>query len=204
MKSLDFDPQRILRMVQRLDMDAWVVAGDELGLLGLMASLGNSLIALGGAEHPAVPCVCLKSNEALRECTRRLLELGHRRIILISPPNWWKPVITPLVQVYMSELTKAGITPSGFHLPDWNSTADNFRAILHSLFLLTPPTALILGDHRELIAALDFLHLRGLRVPEDVSLVVRQDDPWSTCVVREKPASQVSTGRFLIPPRIVT
>jgi len=177
MRSFDFDPGRIFRMVTRLEMDAWVVAGAEMGLLEMMASAGISLISLGGAEHPAIPCVGLKSGEALRNCTRRLITLGHRRIVLVAPPNWRKPILTPLVKLYLSELADAGIAPSAYHLPDWDQSAGNFKFLLQSLFSLTPPTALIVGDYMELIAVMEFLRLRGLRVPEDVSVVVMQDDP---------------------------
>jgi DNA-binding LacI/PurR family transcriptional regulator len=50
------------------------------------------------------------------------------------------------------------------------------------LFKITPPTALILEEASLLYAAQQFLQSRGLRVPEDVSLICTDNDPhFSWC-----------------------
>lgn len=50
------------------------------------------------------------------------------------------------------------------------------RALLQSLFKVTPPTALIVSDHRMTPGVWAFLMERGLRVPGDVSLMLMEMD----------------------------
>ena len=83
---------------------------------------------------------------------------------------------TPSVRSYLDELESGGIQVGEFNVPDWEETKAGFQEILHSLFHLTPPTALILDEPFLYNAAVYFLGKRGLRVPEDVSLVCTDAD----------------------------
>ena len=58
-----------------------------------------------------------------------------------------------------------------------------FQECLESLFRVTPPTALIIDESPFFLAALQFCARKGLRVPQDVSLICTDDDPhfaWFT------------------------
>lgn len=81
-------------------------------------------------------------------------------------------------QAFLGELEAAGIATSEFNLPDWEESKEGFERGLDSLFGgLTPPTALMLDEPYLYYAAYHYLAARGLRVPQDVSLVCTDSDP---------------------------
>jgi DNA-binding LacI/PurR family transcriptional regulator len=49
--------------------------------------------------------------------------------------------------------------------------------LLHSIFLITPPTALLFVEPESYIAALGFLGSRGLRIPQDISVLSMISSP---------------------------
>jgi DNA-binding LacI/PurR family transcriptional regulator len=73
-------------------------------------------------------------------------------------------------------LAAHGIPTGAFNLPDWEESKTGFVTLLDSLFGATPPTALILDESFLFNAAFHYLAKRGLRVPQDVSLVCTDDD----------------------------
>ena len=83
----------------------------------------------------------------------------------------------PTVRAFLDELEAGGVRAGEFHLPDWEEDRAGYQAILSSLFGLTPPTALLTDEAFPFIAAQQFLARRGLRVPEDVSLICTDNDP---------------------------
>jgi LacI family transcriptional regulator len=113
----------------------------------------------------------------LNKATRRLLELGHRRITLLCREQRRLPQPGKLERAFLDELQSAGIQTSKFHLPDWEESKEGFGTLLQSLFGPTPPTALIVDEPFLFNAAYYFLSKRGLRIPEDVSLICTDHDP---------------------------
>jgi DNA-binding LacI/PurR family transcriptional regulator len=74
-------------------------------------------------------------------------------------------------------LAAHGITTGDFNLPDWEESKEGFLTLLDALFSTTPPTALILEEAYLYNAAFHYLAKRGLRVPEDVSLICTDYNP---------------------------
>jgi DNA-binding LacI/PurR family transcriptional regulator len=100
----------------------------------------------------------------LAQSPRRLPEPGH------------------LESLFLKELESHGIPTSSYHLPDWDDSTAGFHQRLDALFTTTAPTALILEEAPLLFAAQQFLQSRGLRVPQDVSLICTDSDPhFSWC-----------------------
>ena len=78
---------------------------------------------------------------------------------------------------FREELIAAGIPFGDYNLPDWDQTAEGMRALLPSLFRLTPPTAMIFSDYDPVMSAISFFANRGVDVPRSVSLVSMTDPP---------------------------
>ncbi len=108
--------------------------------------------------------------------TRRLLELGHRRIVLIARTARRLPTPGLTEQAFLSELRAVGVHTGPFNLPAWEESVGGFHQCVDSLFAKTPPTALVVDEAPLFIAALQHLNGRGLRVPEDVSMVCTDAD----------------------------
>lgn len=117
-----------------------------------------------------------KSN-ALLEAMRRLEILGHQRIVMMTREDRRRPVPGRFEQVFLAALEARGITPGSFHLPNWENRREAFHERLELLFAHTPPTAIFLDDIQLFIAAQSHLAQRGIKTPDDVSLICTDPDP---------------------------
>ena len=119
----------------------------------------------------------LIGNTPLVEVTRRLIELGHRRIVFLCPRDWRENTPGRVLQAFTAELASHGIAPSEFNIPNWTESPEGLRTLLTSLFRLTPPSAIITEHQHWAVGVQAFLAERGLRVPEHVSLLCLGPDP---------------------------
>jgi DNA-binding LacI/PurR family transcriptional regulator len=108
--------------------------------------------------------------------TRQLLALGHRRIVVVCRRGRRKPSLGDAEQAFLNELAAHGIATGDYHLPDWKETPEGLTALLKTLFRHNPPTALMMDEAPFAISAVQFLTQRGIRVPEDVSLIATDYD----------------------------
>jgi DNA-binding LacI/PurR family transcriptional regulator len=113
---------------------------------------------------------------------RRLLELGHRRIVMLAREERRKPGPGLFERVFLEELERQGIETGPYNLPDWEDNPEGLQRCLFSLFQKTPPTALIIEGSMLFGATQQFLLHLGIRVPQEVSIVCTVSDPafgWS-------------------------
>ncbi|MGB4137600.1 MAG: LacI family DNA-binding transcriptional regulator, partial [Microbacterium sp.] len=129
-----------------------------------------------------VPSVVIDNAASARTLTEYLLALGHRRIGYLGGPI---------------SLTSGRMREEGFRRAhdDFDAPVDD-RLIIRTRFtrdtanasaqlLLDvdpPPTALVAGNNVLGEAALNAVRDRGLRVPEDISIVMFDDVPWAKLV----------------------
>lgn len=178
---LRYDVRKIAQLVKETPADAWVVFAGTGETLEWFSAQPTPAIAFGG-RCIGVPIASAGTDitPALAEAMRELIALGHRRIVLISPQNWRKPVPGRIAQVFTAELAECGITTDEYNLPDWEETPEGLQALLNSLFHVTPPTAIFVVEPAHAVAILAFLGQRGFRVGRDVSLVCMLSDPAFT------------------------
>jgi len=176
--ELDMDPRRVARMVLRTEADAWVVVSAAREVLEWFAEHETPAFALAG-RHGGLPLAATRPDKSstVAEVTRCLIALGHRRISFLCRRHLRLPQPARSMRAYLGALDAAGIATGLFHMPDWEESCEGLRCILESLFGQTPPTALILDEAYLYHAAYHHLTRRGLRVPEDVSLVCTDGDP---------------------------
>jgi DNA-binding LacI/PurR family transcriptional regulator len=77
---------------------------------------------------------------------------------------------------FLDALSAGGIIAGSYNLPGWESGADGLYAYLDSSFQRTPPTAIFASSSPNYFATLHFLLNRGIRVPQDLSLICTDDD----------------------------
>lgn len=168
---------RVKQMVQAFPADAWIVMAASREVLEWFAVQPLPAIALFGRRgNVDIAGVGPNKTDALCATTRRLVGMGHRRIVLLTRPRRRIPEPGKLERAFLNELARLGVPPSAYHLPDWEDTVDGFHSRLKSLFQLTPPTALILDEAPFVVAAQQFLAQAGLAVPEDVSMICLDAD----------------------------
>ena len=176
--DLDMDVERVERFVKKVRADIWIIAAGSRKIIEWFSQQSFPAFALFG-RRSGIPIASTGPNKAppMNAATRRLLELGHRRITLLCREQRRLPQPGNLERTFLDELESAGIQTSKFHLPDWEESKDGFRSLLDSLFGPTPPTALIVDEPFLFNATYYYLSKKGLRIPDDVSLVCTDQDP---------------------------
>jgi len=134
--------------------------------------------------------VCFDDAAGARAAITHLLELGHRRIAHIRrpvPSPYTSFPISALQNTYRSTLLDAGIVPNAtWQLEGDPLNRDSTEHAIDTLFNQAPaPTAIFAGDDLIAIMAMNALRRRGLRVPEDVSVVGYGN--WRQAVIVAEP-----------------
>ena len=175
--ALGMDVKRIARIVGQTPADAWVVGAGSREVLAWFSEQEAPAFALFG-RFPSFPIAAVRPDKVTAQATatRRLIELGHRRISLLCHWHLRLPHPGRDAGAFLAEFKAAGIKTSEFNLPDWEPTSEGFAAQLEAMFRHTPPTALILDEPHLYSAALHFLAERRLSVPHDVSLICTDAD----------------------------
>lgn len=112
-----------------------------------------------------------------RLATEHLLELGHRRIAIITGPMDLV-VSRQRLSGYRAALAVAGVTPNERYEVEGSFTrASGREAMARLLALDARPTALFACDDVMAIGAMDLLRERKVPVPDEISVVGVNDDP---------------------------
>ncbi|MGI8448497.1 MAG: LacI family DNA-binding transcriptional regulator, partial [Streptosporangiaceae bacterium] len=139
--------------------------------------------------------------------TRHLIELGRRRISIVGgPEHLWSS--RALLAGYRAALEAAGLdTPGDLVRRDHFCAEGGRRQARELLALPQPPTAIVAGNDAQAFGVLQALGERGLRAPEDLSVVGFDDVPvasWATpalTTVRQPLAAMAATAfRMLRAP----
>ena len=180
--ELGMQTSRIARMVKGTETDAWVVFSAPQEVLEWFVSHSVPAFALFGRfRQLPIAASGLDKVPAFRAAIRRLVELGHRRIVMLQPKHNREPVPALLLREALAELEAHGIRTGEYNLPDWEQSPAGLRKRLDSLFAVSPPTAIILDRPNELIGAQIHLAHRGILAPRDVSLICDDDPAFEWC-----------------------
>ena len=181
--DLKMDVGRVARMVGEVETDAWIIFAGPRDILEWFAGQATPCFALYG-RFPARPMAGTGPGRipAYQNAIRRLVELGHRRIVFLLPDAMRKPTPSRLLEQILAELDELGIPTGDYTCPEWKQTPEGLRQCLENLFRVTPPSALFIEQPREFHAVQQYLTQRGIIAPRDISLVCTENDPdfeWS-------------------------
>ncbi len=175
--ELRHEVRPIVREMAKIPADCWIVEAGGRPLLEWCAEQPIPCLALYGRTS-GLPLARTGPDKipAYRTATRRLLELGHRRVVFIVRAARRLPLPGAPERAFLKELAVHGVATGDYNLPDWEETPEGFSELLERLFRHTPPTALIVDEAPRYIAAAEFLARRRINVPEQVSLVSTEND----------------------------
>jgi LacI family transcriptional regulator len=129
-----------------------------------------------------VPTVSAAHSSGAGEAVEHLLSLGHRRIGAITGPRGWIATEERL-RGYRSALAAAGVLPDPALEVESDWLTDGGRKVAPALFELSdPPTAIFAFNDMLAIGAAQAARDRGLRIPQDVS-IVGFDDTFEASIV---------------------
>jgi LacI family transcriptional regulator len=138
-------------------------------------------------------------SRATREMARRLVELGHRHVTFVAPPQprgahgsayrrGRLGVLSSVLREAGAELAVRGVDPAlGF---------ERCTAALDVVVRDTPSTALVCADHLLVPPLLAALAGASRRLPEDVTLVAYGDSDWARAY--RPPVSVVGADTYAI------
>ncbi len=131
----------------------------------------------GSVGDFSVPLIGISSSLMLEEALDHLLAFGHKNIVL--PLCERTPSFASNLKAAFS---KKLVAMNHDFINEYNtpmsddSGVKSFRACLDQTFAIKQPSAIICLDWREYIAALCYVQEKGLKVPDDISLVVLSYD----------------------------
>jgi DNA-binding LacI/PurR family transcriptional regulator len=183
--ELGMQVARVARFVEKQSADAWVVCSASADILTWFSAREVPAMALYGSyTRKKIPIagVSPRKSPALAQAVRKLVALGHRRIVMLAHEERRTPKPALYEQNFLNELESLGIPTSDYNLPSWVDTPKGLHDCLNNLFRHTPPTALILGDASFTLSVHQYLARRGIVVPDQLSLICSDPDPafaWS-------------------------
>ena len=133
-------------------------------------------------ELPEIDVVAISNQLSAQAATKHLLDLGHSRIAFISGP-----LSTSTGRDRVAGFRKA-MSDAGVEVDDHLIHAIPFRgdagsdAVSSLLSLPSPPTALIVGNTAQVRSSLRRLKQSPVAIPEELGLVVFDDNPWTELV----------------------
>lgn len=176
--SLDSDAASVREAVEgllRQRVDAIVLIVVDVAVLESVRALDLSIpvvaAASTGRRSPLI--VSIDQYRGARSAVRHLVELGHQRILHLAGPAQASDAIER-VRGWRDELATHRLEVVEPQHGDW-SAASGYR--LGSTLDIAPGAALFVANDHMSIGVLSALRERGLRVPDDVSVIGFDDVP---------------------------
>jgi len=162
----------IPRMLARrfLDGAAFLSSPDER-LLSWLRSRSVPCVTVNVGPGGDIDAVYADNEGGVRQAIEHLIALGHKRIAYVSPSKPLSESHIPSVRArlagFMSSMAEFGASA-----PPGSDAHCSPEARLAALLAGdAPPTALVCYDDWVAMPIIQQLHLRGLRVPEDMSVI---------------------------------
>ena len=148
--------------------------------------------ALGYLRDARLPCVLVdrmpaadfdqvgvNNREAMRALVEHVAARGHRRIGYIAGNPGFETTLER-IDGYSDALRAAGCVSDHRYVVTGNATTKSAAAAAEALLSLNePPTALVAGNNLATIGIMSAIRARGLRVPQDISVVGFDDFEWA-------------------------
>ncbi|WP_112133182.1 LacI family DNA-binding transcriptional regulator [Glycomyces dulcitolivorans] len=149
---------------------------------GLLAASGIPLVAIDPTSEPlqTVPSVAAANRHGGLSAAQHLLDLGHRRIAVITGPLERRCARDRL------EGVDAAMEAAGVPLDErlvrtgmWFSFEEGLSHAREILSLAAPPTAVLCGNDLQAFGVYEAARQAGARIPEDLSVVGFDDISYS-------------------------
>ncbi|HEX5790497.1 MAG TPA: substrate-binding domain-containing protein, partial [Luteolibacter sp.] len=171
MFDLGMSPERIARHVKTIEVDAWIVYAGSADTLGWFARYEVPTFAIYGRFNTvSLPAMGIRKTHVNEMLIKRLVDLGHRRIIWLAREERRKPHYGRAERFFLEQLELNRIKTGSYNIPDWEESPAGLADCLDRLLKHTPPTAIIVCDPVLFHAVQVHLNHRGFNAPRDVSL----------------------------------
>jgi LacI family transcriptional regulator len=142
--------------------------------------VGVPLVAID--RHPGkleVDTVQIANVTAATRAVTHLIEEGYRRIALISGPESISTAVDRQIG-YKKALIAAGIPYDPTLVQDGNyRTEGGYVAMRNLMEAAQPPTAVLSANNVMTLGALQYIHEKGIDIPNDLALISFDDIAWA-------------------------
>ena len=192
------NPARALeRLIEQHPHSAWVLTLSSEAMQRWFARRGASCL-VAGSTYPDVtlPHYDLDYRAICRHAAGVLLRLGHRRLALLNRESRRAGDVDSergFLEGVRQSKHRDSSADIAYHRDDVESVARALRSLLDRK---NPPTAIVVSNSYAYLSAASLLAQRGLRVPRDISLISRDDDPFLGSLVPEPARYRVVPHSF--------
>lgn len=186
---------RYLQMFLEQRVDG-ILLNPALASPEIVALWGNLAVPVVTIDRtlPGLPFDLVAMDNALgmRLAVEHLLALGHRRIGFVSWPPGTFTNRQERLRGYTDALAEAGLAVDPalirFATEGWSDGVDRTLDLLE---IPVPPTGILSATSMLNLQVLSAIKRRGLRVPEDISVIGYDDSPWDPLL--DPPLTTVAT-----------
>jgi len=181
--------ERALELLLDRRVDGLIIIGGQLSEEKLQAVADKTPLIVVARDVASLPDNCLYVNnfDGGYSATRYLIEMGHRDIVHITAPSFNQIAINDVHQRYMGY--QKAIEDAGWQLDSRLVVEGNLQqqsGVLAVEMLLSrgrPFSAIFAANDQMAFGARLALYRRGIRVPEDVSLIGFDDEAFAPYMV---------------------
>jgi DNA-binding LacI/PurR family transcriptional regulator len=176
------DKTGYMRLINENHVDGVILSGprlDDTEIVNLHEN-GFPIMLLGQLPGCGIPYVDVDAEAGATCAVQHLLDLGHRRIAMITNASLDYTSAQQRHSGYHKALRQAGIKPDAGFLQEGNYTPASGYAAMQKLLQLSPvPTAVFVASDVVAMGAILAIKHMGLRIPEDIALVGFDDIPMA-------------------------
>jgi len=131
LQGLGMDLKRVARYAQRVSTNAWIVQAGTREILQWFADRPEPAFAIFGAfSGLPISAIGPLKIPAMIRAVRRLVALGHRRIVMLSRMERLQPKPALFERMFLKEPEAHGIETGHYNLPIWENTSADFHRCL--------------------------------------------------------------------------
>ena len=171
-----------VQLVQERHVDGIVYSGPRFNDLALERLVKSNIpvVLQGYLPGCPFPSVDIDNVASARLATEHLISLGHTQIAMITNGPLIYTAATDRMAGFKSAMQAASLAVNQNWVRIGSFTPESgFRAMSSMLQDQIKPSAVFIASDVVAIGAIEAIHQRGLRIPEDVALVGFDDIPWA-------------------------
>lgn len=164
------------RLITRFPCDAWILTSASRACQSWFHTEGI-ITVVAGTAHDGIPLpsVDVDMFATSRHAATVLLRKGHRRIALVLEQSDWAGH-RKTEEGFFQGIRQFGENATGQLLRHGGDVSGLEQVIARALQGPAPPTALFIVNPYHYLAVASILADRGMKVPQDMSLLCRDDD----------------------------
>ena len=192
------NPARVLeRLIGQHAHSAWILTLSSEAMQRWFARRRTPCL-VAGSTYPdiALPHYDLDNRAICRHAAGILLRVVHRRLALLNRESRRAGDVDSergFIEGVRRSPHRDATAVIAYHRDDVDSVARAVRTLLERN---NPPTALVVSNSYAYLSTASVLAQRGLRVPQDISLISRDDDPFLASLVPEPARYRVDPHSF--------